>query len=235
MSTPSPTRTILLDQSAIPVPTIFERCYSDVLTMQSYHIALLGFHTHVGGGSTPPLPVTTCGLPGGSEHINLHFDECLPTATPICNDCNFPYVNNKKYIDLRKMYLEQIRSYHGYQYTNENGDTCICVYDSAFKKVEFDRCFECPNPECVKDEVLVLVSDVKGLAVDVWMDLVDLPLPDKIGIAVVFVAALLLLLPLLLGSAATAGIVISADAIATAVTALGASIVAALPGIPQPG
>ena len=228
-----PTRTIMLDTSATPVPTVFERCYSDVLTRQSYHISLLGFHTHVGGGSTPPPPVTTCGLPGGSEHINLHFDECVPTATPVCNDCEFPYVNNKAYIALRKIYLTQIKSYHAYQYTNANGDTCICVYDSKDKKVEFDRCFTCLTDECIKDEVLVLVSDVKGLAEGVWMDLVDLPLPDKIGIAVVFVAALALFLPLMLGSAAATGIAITAAAIDAAVTALAASIAAALPQIPQ--
>lgn len=236
----APTRTILYEratppQSAVPVPTIFERCYSDVLDRQlSYHISLLGFHTHVGGGSTPPPIATTCGDPGGSPHINLHFDKCVPTATPVCNDCNFPYVNSNSYMALRRQYLTQIKSYHGFQYTNAEGKTCFCVYNSAPPKgVEFDRCFDCKTPECVKDEVLVLVSDVKGLAVDIWMDLVDLPLPDKIAIAVVFVAALVLFVPLILGSLATAGVVISADAIAAAVAALGASIAAAL-GIPLP-
>jgi len=229
----APTRTILYERAATPVPTVFERCYSDVVTGQSYHIALLAFHTHVGSGSTPKPPATTCGDPGGSEHINLHFDECVPTETPVCNDCNFPYVNYNSYIALRRIYLTQIKSYHGFQYTNANQETCFCVYDSVSKKAEFDRCFTCLTPECVKDEVLVLVSDVKGMAVDIWTDLVDLPLPEKIAIAVVFVAALLLFLPLILGSVATAGVVISAEAIDAAVAALGASIAAAL-GIPLP-
>ncbi|KIM42023.1 hypothetical protein M413DRAFT_410626 [Hebeloma cylindrosporum] len=184
----APTRTVQYDTSASAVPTVFERCYSDVLTKESYHISLLAFHTHVGSGSTPKPPATTCGDPGGSPHINLH---------------------------------------------STNQETCFCVYDSAAKKVEFDRCFTCLTPECVKDEVLVLVSDVKGLAVDIWTELVDLPLPNKIAIAVLFIAALALFVPLMLGSVAAAGVVISAEAIAAAVVALEASIAAAL-GIPVP-
>jgi hypothetical protein len=55
------------------VPILYEKCYGDLNTQNTYHIRLLDY---INAGMSP---ATACGDPTGSYHYNLHFDMlCIP-------------------------------------------------------------------------------------------------------------------------------------------------------------
>ena len=64
------------------------------------------------------------------------------------------------------------------------------------------------------------MTDVEGLAQEIWGELVDLPWQAKAGIIALVAAAVVLLLPLIIDALVAAGVVISADLIAEAGAAL---------------
>ena len=64
------------------------------------------------------------------------------------------------------------------------------------------------------------MSDVAGLAQEIWGELVDLPWQAKAGIIALVTAAVILLLPLIIDALIAAGVKISADLIAEAGAAL---------------
>lgn len=191
------------------VPILYEKCYGDLSTQNSYHIQLLDLHQHSGMGSA-----TACGDPQGSPHYNLHFDMCIPGKTPPCNNCIFPFTTWEQYSALRDRYLVEIHNWHAFSYTVA-GYQCLCLWDSV-TGTKYDNCFDTD----VKDALLTVVSDVAGLAQEIWGELVDLPWQAKAGIIALVTAAVILLLPLIIDVLIAAGVKISADLIAEAGAAL---------------
>jgi hypothetical protein len=180
-------------------PILYEKCYGDLNT---YHIQLLGLHQH--GGNMKPA--TSCGDPQGSYHYNLHIDLCLPGKSPACNNCAFPFTTWPQYNALRRQYIRPIFNWHAFQYTNAADVQCTCLYDSV-TRATYDNCVETD----VKDNLLLLVADVEGMAEAIWEELVDLPWTTRVVIISFVVAACALLLPALIEAA---GLAITADVIA---------------------
>jgi hypothetical protein len=208
------------------VTPLLEKCPQNPATNTAYHISLIGLHQHKNGGPN----ATECGPPGGSPHINLHFDQCKDIN---CNGCNFPFVTYNQYKNLERQYLIPINNWHAFIYKSSDGKECVCLWDSR-SRVKWSQCFnKTPDINDIKDVLLTYVENIQQAAEDIWLELVDLPWQFKVLVMAVVLGAFVALFSEFIAALAAAGIVIAADVLAD-VTAVLLTGLAAKFGIPVP-
>lgn len=187
----------------------------DSTTNTGYHILLLDLHVD---DENQPV-ATTCGPPKGSPHYNLHFDRCKNVK---CNGCSFPFETYSQYETLEARYLVPIHNWHAFVYHEVVGQTayvCVCLYDSTTHEAK-SECFT----NDIKRSLLDAQAEMQEVAMEVWVELDDLPWTSKTAIILVVIAALLALFPEIIAALITAGIALTTEVIAAATAALSAGL-----------